>query len=75
LQTCEVSESDTVMLTQEFLSEMLGVRRTSITDVASKLQSAGIIGYSRGVIKILDRSRLRERSCECFETLQEQRAL
>jgi CRP-like cAMP-binding protein len=75
LQTCEVSESDTVMLTQEFLSEMLGVRRTSITDVASKLQSAGIIGYSRGVIKILDRSGLRERSCECFETLQEQRAL
>jgi len=75
LQTCEVSESTTVMLTQEFLSEMLGVRRTSVTDVASKLQSAGIIGYSRGVIKILDRSGLRERACECFETLQQQRAL
>lgn len=75
LRACEVSESNTVMLTQEFLSEMLGVRRTSVTDVASKLQSAGIIGYSRGVIKILDRSGLQERSCECFETLQEQTAV
>ncbi len=75
LQTREVIESDTITLTQEFLSEMLGVRRTSVTDVASKLQSLGIISYSRGVIKILDLPSLRALSCECFQTLQEQRAL
>jgi CRP-like cAMP-binding protein len=75
LQTTHVSGNSTVMLTQEFLSEMLGVRRTSVTEVASKLQSAGVISYSRGVIRILDVDALRQRSCECFETLQEQKAI
>ncbi|MEA2881281.1 MAG: hypothetical protein QOH32_500 [Bradyrhizobium sp.] len=75
LQTSHVSRSSTVPLTQEFLSEMLGVRRTSVTEVASKLQSAGLISYSRGVIQILDAQALRQRSCECFETLQEQKAI
>jgi CRP-like cAMP-binding protein len=74
LQTSEVSGSRTVTLTQEFLAEMLGVRRTSVTEVATKLQSAGLISYSRGVINILDDVGLREKSCECFETLREQRA-
>lgn len=75
LQTSRVTESDTIMLTQEFLSEMLGVRRTSVTEVASKLQGAGIISYSRGVIKILDQAALGARSCECLQTLSEQMAL
>jgi CRP-like cAMP-binding protein len=75
LQTSEVSGSKTISLTQEFLAEMLGVRRTSVTEVATKLQSAGLISYSRGVINILDPPGLRERSCECFETLQEQKAI
>ena len=75
LQTSHVSGSNTVPLTQEFLSEMLGVRRTSVTEVASKLQSAGLISYSRGLIKLLDPHALRQRSCECFETLQEQKAI
>jgi CRP-like cAMP-binding protein len=75
LQTSEVSATKTITLTQEFLAEMLGVRRTSVTEVATKLQSAGLISYSRGVINILDLSGLRERSCECFETLQEQNAI
>ena len=75
LQTSEVSGSKTITLTQEFLAEMLGVRRTSVTEVATKLQSAGLISYSRGVINILDPPGLRERSCECFETLQEQKAI
>jgi CRP-like cAMP-binding protein len=75
LQTSHVSGSNTVSLTQEFLSEMLGVRRTSVTEVASKLQSAGLIRYSRGVIQILDAEALRQKSCECFETLQEQKAI
>ena len=75
LQTSAITESDTITLTQEFLSEMLGVRRTSVTNVASKLQSAGIIGYSRGTIRIIDRHGLQEASCECFETLQTQRVI
>lgn len=75
LQTREITGSDTVTLTQEFLSEMLGVRRTSITDVASRLQAAGIISYSRGVIRIIDLPALKRLSCECFETLCEQHAV
>ena len=58
LQSADRSASDTVALTQEFLAEMLGVRRTSVTEVASRVQSAGVITYSRGVIKILDRPAL-----------------
>jgi CRP-like cAMP-binding protein len=54
LQTRDRAESDTILLTQEFLSEMLGVRRTSVTEVAIKIQTSGTISYSRGVIKILD---------------------
>lgn len=75
LQTSAIIDSDTITLTQEFLSEMLGVRRTSVTEVASKLQAAGIISYSRGVIRIIDRPSLEEISCECFETLQMQRII
>ena len=71
LQTCDRAESDTIFLTQEFLSEMLGVRRTSVSDVASKVQADGAISYSRGVIKILDLDALKARSCECYETLRE----
>jgi CRP-like cAMP-binding protein len=75
LQTREVTETDTITLTQEFLSEMLGVRRTSVTEVASKLQGAGMISYSRGVIKLIDLPGLEERACECLQTLREQRAV
>jgi CRP-like cAMP-binding protein len=75
LQTSVITESDIITLTQEFLSEMLGVRRTSVTNVASKLQSAGTIGYSRGIIRIIDRRALEEASCECFETLETQRLI
>jgi CRP-like cAMP-binding protein len=74
LQSADRAASDTVPLTQEFLAEMLGVRRTSVTEVASKVQSAGAITYSRGVIKILDRPALLRISCECYETLVDQSA-
>ena len=50
---------------------MLGVRRTSVTDVASKMQAVGAISYSRGVIKVIDLGKLRNMSCECYETLRE----
>ena len=70
LQARDRAESNTILLTQEFLSEMLGVRRTS-TDVASKMQAVGAISYSRGVIKVIDLGKLRNMSCECYETLRE----
>jgi CRP-like cAMP-binding protein len=72
LQTRDRAESDIILLTQEFLSEMLGVRRTSVTEVASKIQAKGAISYSRGVIKIVDLDALKAMSCECYETLREQ---
>ena len=75
LQSADRAGGDTVALTQEFLAEMLGVRRTSVTEVAGKLQHAGVIAYSRGVIKILDRPGLEKISCECYQTLVEQSAI
>jgi CRP-like cAMP-binding protein len=75
LQSADRAESDTVVLTQEFLAEMLGVRRTSVTEVASKIQSAGAINYSRGQITILKRSALEKMSCECYQTLVDQSAI
>jgi CRP-like cAMP-binding protein len=75
LQSADRAESDTVALTQEFLAEMLGVRRTSVTEVASKMQAAGAINYSRGQITILKRSTLEKMSCECYQTLVEQSAI
>jgi CRP-like cAMP-binding protein len=62
LQASDHLGSDTVPLTQDVLAEMLVVRRTSVTEAASKLQSAGVISYSRGKIQILDRSSLRRMS-------------
>ncbi|HEY0330063.1 MAG TPA: Crp/Fnr family transcriptional regulator [Rhodopseudomonas sp.] len=75
LQSADRAGGDTVNLTQEFLAEMLGVRRTSVTEVATKLQNAGLISYSRGVIKILNRPAVAKLSCECYETLLEQSSL
>jgi CRP-like cAMP-binding protein len=72
LQSADRAGSDTVNLTQEFLAEMLGVRRTSVTEVATKMQNAGVITYSRGVIKILNRPALEKTSCECYQTLLDQ---
>ena len=69
LQSADRAASDTVTLTQELLAEMLGVRRTSVTEVAGKMQHEGVITYSRGVIKILDREGLERLSCECYRTL------
>jgi Crp-like helix-turn-helix domain len=68
LQSADRAESDTLELTQEFLAEMLGVRRTSVTEVATKIQETGAIHYTRGVIKILDRAALEKMSCECYQT-------
>jgi len=74
LQSSDRAASDTVTLTQELLAEMLGVRRTSVTEVARKIQDKGAITYARGVITILDRAQLERFSCECYVTLIEQEA-
>jgi CRP-like cAMP-binding protein len=65
----DLSASDDLTLTQDFLSQMLSVRRTSITVVASPLQKAGLIKYSRGRMRVLDYDGLKKRSCECYETV------
>lgn len=65
LQSREYCDDDVVPLTQEFLAEMLGVRRTSVTDVAQKLQAANLIRYRRGVIEIVDKRGIETAACEC----------
>jgi CRP-like cAMP-binding protein len=72
LQTRDRAESDTFSLTQEFLAEMLGVRRTSVTEVAQNVQASGAISYSRGIINIIDLEKLKTMSCECYQTLSEE---
>lgn len=59
-------KSNTFYLTQEFLSQMMGVPRTSVTMIAGKLQGAGLISYRRGKIQIIDRKKLESASCECY---------
>jgi CRP-like cAMP-binding protein len=68
----DLSGSDQLPFTQEFLAEMLGVQRTSVTAVARTLQQAGVVKYSRGKIEILDIEGLHDCACECYETTKEQ---
>ena len=72
LRARDLSGSDQLPFTQEFLAEMLGVQRTSVTTVARTLQEAGIVKYRRGKIEIIDIEGLREGACECYETVKEQ---
>jgi CRP-like cAMP-binding protein len=57
---------DELVMTQELIANMLGVRREGVTEGALKLQKAGLIRYSRGHITVLDRAGLEERACECY---------
>jgi hypothetical protein len=61
--------SDDLTLTQEFLAQMLGVTRLSVSIVASPLQQAGLIKYSRGRIQVLDVEGLKKEACECYDTV------
>jgi CRP-like cAMP-binding protein len=67
--------SDTLRFTQEFIAEMLGVRRTSVTLAAKTLHAAGLIKYNRGEIQIVDLEGLRESTCECYEAVKGHSAL
>jgi hypothetical protein len=75
LQTRDRTASDNIQLRQKFLAEILGVRRTSVTEVANKIQAAGAISYFRGVIKIIDLEGVKAMACECYETFREQTSL
>jgi CRP-like cAMP-binding protein len=56
-------------LTHEFLADMLGVHRPSVTMIARKFQQAGLLDYHRGIVKILDRAGLEEAACECYSVV------
>jgi CRP-like cAMP-binding protein len=75
LMTQDRLDSASVPLTQEHLSIMLGVQRTTITGAAQLLQEAGLISYSRGKIIIVDREGLERRACECYQAVREGAAL
>jgi CRP-like cAMP-binding protein len=61
-----------LVMTQELIANMLGVRREGVTEAAGKLQSDGLIHYSRGHITVLDRARLEARVCECYEVVKKE---
>ena len=60
---------DEFLLTHEFLAQMLGVRRPTVTAVAGTLQEAGLISYHRGRLTVVDRKGLEAASCECYEVV------
>ena len=61
--------SNRLVMTQELIANMLGVRREGVTDAAGKLQKLGAISYSRGQITVLDRPQLEELCCECYSVV------
>ncbi|MGJ7490082.1 Crp/Fnr family transcriptional regulator [Variovorax sp. ZT4R33] len=63
---------DELVMTQELISNMLGVRREGVTEAAQQLQAAGLIRYARGRITVLDRLRLEQRSCECYAVVKKE---
>jgi Mn-dependent DtxR family transcriptional regulator len=64
--------SDDLKLTQEFIAEMLGTRRATVSVAAHALQTEGLIEYARGNIRILDQRGLEEFSCECYKVVKEE---
>jgi CRP-like cAMP-binding protein len=65
-------EGSELVMTQELIANMLGVRREGVTEAATKLQIAGLISYSRGRISVLDRPGLENRSCECYAVVKKE---
>jgi CRP-like cAMP-binding protein len=69
LQAADCTGSDHVPLTQEYLADMLGLRRTTVTLFAQELQERGVIRYSRGRITLLDRKMLEAGACDCYQVI------
>src|SRR6185503_15672015 len=65
-------KTNRLVMTQELIANMLGVRREGVTEAAGKLQKAGVIEYRRGKITVLDRERLEGMSCECYAVVRQE---
>ena len=74
LMTHDRVSRDEFELTHEFLAQMLGVRRATVTEIAGALQDAGAIRYARGVMSVVHRGILRARCCECYDFIQSEYA-
>jgi CRP-like cAMP-binding protein len=72
LLTLDRMPSNELLMTQELVASMLGVRREGITEVARRLQQAGYIRYRRGHISVLDRAGLESRACECYDVVKKE---
>jgi CRP-like cAMP-binding protein len=69
LMSVDRTQNDVLRVTQESIANLLGVRREGVTGAAGKLQSAGLIQYSRGQITVLDRAGLEDEACECYRVI------
>jgi CRP-like cAMP-binding protein len=67
-------QSNQLLMTQELIANMLGVRREGVTEAAGRLHRAGIINYQRGHITVLDRTQLERRTCECYAVVKKEYA-
>jgi CRP-like cAMP-binding protein len=73
LRSADYAEGKTLHLTQEFMAEMLGVRRSTVTQLACRLYEKGLIDYARGRLTLLDRAGLGQVACECYAALAPER--
>jgi CRP-like cAMP-binding protein len=74
LMTHDRVASDTFPLTHQFLAQMLGVRRATVTEVMGELQNRGLLTYRRGTVQIVDRKKLEKVSCECYQIIRDEYA-
>ena len=65
-------QGDQLVMTQELIANMLGVRREGVTEAAGKLQKLDIIQYARGKITVMDRASLEQRCCECYAVVKKE---
>ena len=71
LRCRDLARSDDLLITQEFMAQMLGVRRSSLSLVANTLQKAGLISYRRGRVHVINAAGLKEAACECYDAVRE----
>jgi DNA-binding transcriptional regulator YhcF (GntR family) len=71
LRTRDLADGDDLAVTQEFLAQMLGVQRTSVSITANMLQKAGYISYKRGHVRLLNVEGLKDAACECYHAVHE----